>query len=422
MFTNIKITPVIVHKKECKRRGLYKSMVEYPDCAADDKRLLPSHFITKELKLLNSSSSLIKINPILCEAFINKNFKSPFLHVAEYVTIQDGIITLFFTEGESDFSRIKKANFDKIKFWVKTLMKAITYLHLHRMLHGDIKCSNILMVDGLLKLTDFGSSTLIIGNGCQNISTKLYTPTHRAPEIWFTNTVSLSADIWALGCTIFELIYGYSLFKIKDRDVDYMSQMNTWCQSDGLSNFDFPEEWNNPVYTHMNKIILKCLNPVPSERPTIFELAKYKFFESNMSTSPPDHLSLMDMLDDDISICNYSTLNECPIVANRIYTEDNAKKMANYRTVKKFLDENESDNEVKMLVLCMFECSEYEIKNPKNFIMVLLVIVYLLSNKNLHTLAITKNDISNILLYSNRINFQYINWTKFYAITENFHY
>lgn len=83
------------------------------------------------------------------------------------------------------------------------LLVAVKYCHDNNILHGDIKPLNILVNNGLYKLTDFGLSTLF---SCkQTHNAKLYTLAYRAPEIILGGTYDESADIWALGATFYEV-------------------------------------------------------------------------------------------------------------------------------------------------------------------------------------------------------------------------
>ena len=307
--------PTIVHEEKFGKTGLYKSIVEYHGI---DRTLHPyplkTQFITKKLKVTSNSQISLAINPVLCETFINKHVKSPYLNLAEHVTIQNGVIILFFDQALGDFHRMRKHNFNTTKTWVKSVIKGLTHLHLHRLLHGDIKPANILIFDGIAKLSDFGSSSLIIGDGYQRFHSKLYTPTHRAPEVWLCNQWDLSADIWALGCTIYEMFYGEPLFQVKGSNEEYLNQLETWCSSTttNICNFELSKEWNNPIYTEINRLILTMLNPIQSERPTIFEIVRDPFFQDEiqqLSSSPPS------------SQCNYGALKECPIIAQRVYND-----------------------------------------------------------------------------------------------------
>lgn len=411
------VEPSIIYDEKFGKTGLYKSIVEYPNL---DRELYPyplkSQFITKKLKLTSKSEFPIRINPILCEAFINKNFKSPYLNLAEYVTIQNGIIVLFFNEANGDFHRFGRNNFETIKGWIKSIVKGIVHLHLHRFLHGDIKASNVLIFDGIAKLSDFGSSSLIIGDGCQKFHTKLYTPTHRPPEVWINDQFDLSADIWALGCTIYEMIYGEPLFQIKNTNEEYISQIETWCSNTPnlTYNFEFSKRWNQPIYNKVNKLILKMLNPNPFERPTIFEVINDEFFQNEitLSSSPPMETN-----------CNYGSLSTCPIIAQRVFRKTRFFPGSKGESIYKKLKLFESDDEIRMLVMCMYETYSDTIEYSPELLKTLLLIAHLITHREKpETFTISRADIDNILIYSSTIGFNYVNWGKFYGVYEKFNY
>lgn len=416
-----RVEPVIVHKIPFGKTGLYESIVEYPETFEDYPYDLKYKFITKELKIVNNSSIGLKINPVICEAFIHKNFKSPYLNIAEHVTIQNGIIILFFNEAKGDLTKIEKSNFTYKKLCLLFLVKAIVHLHLHRIIHGDIKCANILVYDSITKLSDFGHSALLIGNSNQSFSQKMYTPTHRAPEVWYDNEWGLSADIWALGCTLFEIVYGFSLFQIKKTENEYLRQMEAWCDNNIDKNmiFEFPLSWNDPKYTMINEIILKCLNPIANERPTIFEIIKSPFFEQNTNTH-----NFPINTESTYTTCFYNSLSLCPIITQRVYNEKSFENNQIYLNVYKRLNLLETDNEIKMLVMCMYETYNDTFSDRTNeLINVFLIIIHLLVHRNTPMiLSITNNEIDLLMRYSIQIGFSYINWNRFYAIVNKFIY
>lgn len=398
------ICPIILYKTPYGKTGLFKTIVEYQDLE-DYPYELKTEFITKELTVVNNRNLSLKINPVLCEAFINKNFKSPYLNTAKYVTIQNGIINLFYDEAQGDFNKVKKANFNTLKTWSLNVIKGIIYLHLHRIIHGDIKASNILIFDGLAKLSDFGSSALLIGEGKQIFNTKMYTPTHRAPEVWNNNEWDLSADIWALGCTLFELFYGYSLFQPKNSNDEYIQQMKTWCEGDKKTYFELPSTWNLQCNNEINIIILKCLNPISSERPTIFEIIN--MFNLKSAPSSPT--------------CNYRCLEDCPIVTHRIYNRNNFSHNHLCEEIYRKLQIYESDDEIRMLVMSMFQMYYGKIENNNMFLKTLLLIVNLLVHRYTpQFITITRQEIDMLLSYSSDVEFNYINWELFYIKRENF--
>lgn len=414
-----KLSPVVVNRTPFGKTGLFRSFVEYPEVDLDYYPYpLQRNFITKELQLQDTNSYNIKLNPILTEVFINKTFKSPYLNTAKYVTVQNSTIILFFDEAKSDLQNVKRINHDIMKNWLTSIVKGVIHLHLRRILHGDIKASNILVFDGMVKITDFGSSALIIGKGKQKFRTKLYTPTHRPPELWFSqlfDECDLSADIWALGCTFYELIYGEPLFKAMSSNEEYIRQMKIWCDKPSTfsQSLQISPEWNNPQNIAINKLILKMLNPEPSERPTIFDIIKDEYFLSSPLT----------MNDDSNKNCLYGSLNECTIVSQRLYNkssfEDNGQLLQIYRNLKL----REEDREIRMLVLCMCESFEKEHRNNPQLIYSLHIIAHILTHRGVpYLLTSTKQTILDILKYSDYINFNYVNWDRFYGVKTQFIY
>lgn len=412
------VEPTIVHEEKFGKTGLYKSIVEYSGIDRESHPFpLKTHFITKKLKVISNSQISLSINPVFCETFINKHVKSPYLNLAEYVTIQNGVIILFFDQALGDFHKMKKHNFNTTKSWVKSIIKGLTHLHLHRILHGDITPANVLIFDGIAKLSDFGSSSLIVGDGYQKFYSKLYTPTHRAPEVWISDQWDLSADIWALGCTIYEMFYGESLFQVKGSNEEYLNQMETWCSTCNgtICNFELSKEWNNPIYSEINRIILTMLNPNQKERPTIFDIVRDPFFQEdiyqNLSSSPPS------------SQCNYGALRECPIIAQRVYGYKKFMSGSDEDRVYRRLKMMENDKEIRMLVMCMYETYKDKIPYSPELIKTLLLIAHLLTHREKPSeFTISRGDVENILLYSNAVNFNYVNWMSFYGVYERFIY
>jgi serine/threonine protein kinase len=407
-----KYEPKIIQQKPLKKTGLFKVKVVYPEI--DNPFIkLKTEYIAKYLPIQNVTSSIIKINPVFIEAFINKNFRSKYLNTAEIISIQMGNIVLFFNEASGNYFDVRIQPFNKIKEWIKSVVKGIIHLHSHRILHGDIKAENILIFENEAKLSDFGLSSLIVGDGIQNFVSKLYTPTHRAPEVWLNDKWDLSADIWSLGCTIFEMIYHRPLFQIKKTTEEYLEQIEAWSNlgNEFHSNVELTLEWNNPRNSEINNLILKMLNPIPSERPTIFEIIENPFFENEASSgsSPP---------------CEYKFLNNCPIVAQRIYNFNNFKNKSLYDEVNKYIMNYEPNEEIRMLTLSIYEThEELHREINKKLIRIISILVSLLVNREKPRLfSLNRDDVITLIEFSNKVNFNYINWSKFYGVYAEYRY
>ena len=80
---------------------------------------------------------------------------------------------------------------------------------MNNVIHRDIKAANILLdSQGTCKLADFGSSKKIYGSLNQNFNSFCGTPYWMAPEVIKQSGHNRYADIWSLGCTVFEMIAG----------------------------------------------------------------------------------------------------------------------------------------------------------------------------------------------------------------------
>jgi len=88
------------------------------------------------------------------------------------------------------------------------LSAALQYLHNQRCRHKDIKPANILVKNGSVLLTDFGTSrNWVVGDSGTTVGTSgPYTPAYAAPEVAEWESRNEAADVWSLGCVFLEML------------------------------------------------------------------------------------------------------------------------------------------------------------------------------------------------------------------------
>lgn len=90
------------------------------------------------------------------------------------------------------------------------LVDGLNYLQSRNVIHGDIKPENILKFRNNFKYSDFGMSKIC---NIKYTDNNLYTFFYRPPEI-NKNIFDLKSDIWALGCTLYEIYFNKRYFNL----------------------------------------------------------------------------------------------------------------------------------------------------------------------------------------------------------------
>lgn len=127
--------------------------------------------------------------------------------------------------GEIDLAHMLNARLSMpldigfVRYYSQEILKCVAAVHKHGIVHSDLKPANFLMVQGVLKIIDFGIAN-VVPEYTVNVRRDLQigTPNYMAPEALLESTsvdgdgstfkVGKPSDVWSCGCIIYQMIYG----------------------------------------------------------------------------------------------------------------------------------------------------------------------------------------------------------------------
>jgi tetratricopeptide (TPR) repeat protein len=144
----------------------------------------------------------------------------------------------------------------------ESLARAMHAAHVAGIIHRDLKPANVLLsIDGTPKISDFGLARPFEGQGDITLdAARIGTPSYMAPEqvTGKPGTVGPSADVYALGATLYELLVGRPPFR---------GETATETERQLLTQEPVPlSQLNARVPRDLETICLKCLQKTPERR------------------------------------------------------------------------------------------------------------------------------------------------------------
>ncbi|GAV77802.1 Pkinase domain-containing protein [Cephalotus follicularis] len=198
---------------------------------------------SKVVRAKKKDTGIIYALKIMDKKFITKENKTAYVKLERIVLDQldhPGIVQLYFTfqdtfslymalescEGGELFDQITRKNRlseDEARFYAAEVVDALEYIHGMGLIHRDIKPENLLLTaEGHIKIADFGSvkpmqdsQITLLPNAasddkaCTFVGTAAYVP----PEVLNSSPATFGIDLWALGCTLYQMLLGTSPFK-----------------------------------------------------------------------------------------------------------------------------------------------------------------------------------------------------------------
>eukprot|EP00056_Hartaetosiga_gracilis_P012918 m.208582 g.208582 ORF g.208582 m.208582 type:complete len:486 (-) comp13767_c0_seq2:355-1812(-) len=201
-----------------------------------------------------------------------------------------------------------------IQLWMVQSCAALEYLHNKGILHRDVKPANLfLSAEAIVKLGDFGIARVLDRNAAlpsqRTSKTPVGTPMYFSPEMCSGKRYGQKADMWALGCVLYELA------SLRPAFTAYNMDSLTAKIKRGHHDKYLPPRYG----PSLRKLITSLLALNPSHRPSATEMLhndyltraveKNEEFVRSMSADVPDAKGMMPHAPKDVGDANDHTPN-----------------------------------------------------------------------------------------------------------------
>jgi len=187
----------------------------------------------------------------------------------------DGLLyyVMPFVEGESLASKLLREKQLSIKETVqitREIAEALAHAHSYGLVHRDIKPDNIMMSGGHAIVADFGIATAVSEAGGEKLTKTgmaIGTPAYMSPEQAMGEAVDARADVYSLGCMLYEMLIGQIPFT--------GATPQQIIARHSMDHIPTPSIMRDTIPEALEEIVFRAMAKLPADRfRTAFEMAE----------------------------------------------------------------------------------------------------------------------------------------------------
>ena len=202
-------------------------------------------------------------------------------------TTEDGIpyLVMEYVEGTpiDRYCAERRLTIDQRLVLFRTVCSAVQYAHRNLVVHRDLKPGNILVVDGVPKLLDFGIARLLAGGEDEDAEAAeagrrtagLMTPEYASPEQIRGGAITTATDVFTLGVLLYRLLTDRSPYQTVPADPAALAR--AVCEEEPRppsTSVDDPTR-RRKLAGDLDAIVLKALRKDPAARyATVAQMAE----------------------------------------------------------------------------------------------------------------------------------------------------